>query len=44
VMQGSYTELVTGLSAGATTFKMKYKLVTSGSATFTNRAVSAIPL
>ena len=44
VMQGSYTELVTGLSAGATTFKMKYRRTVSGSATFAQRAISAIPL
>ena len=42
--QGSYVELVTGLTAGATTFKMKYRLTTSGSATFSNRTITAIPL
>jgi hypothetical protein len=44
VLQASYTELVTGLNVGATTFKMKYRLTASGTATFANRAISAIPL
>lgn len=34
--------VVTGLSAGSTTFKMKYKVI-SGTGTFANRRISVIP-
>ena len=35
--------LVTGLAAGSTTFKLKYR-VNSGTGTFTNRRISVIPI
>ncbi len=35
--------LMTGLTAGSTTFKMKYR-VTAGTGTFKNRRISVIPL
>lgn len=39
----SYARLLTGLSAGATTFKLQYR-VTSGTGTFIRRTMSVIPL
>ena len=41
--QASYTDLLTGLSAGSTTFTLKYR-VTAGTGTFTNRTIAVIPL
>lgn len=35
--------VVTGLTAGSTTFKMKYKVI-SGTGTFANRRIAVIPL
>lgn len=39
----SYCYLATGLTAGSTTFKMKYR-VSAGTGTFLNRNISVIPL
>jgi hypothetical protein len=36
--------LLTGLSPGSTTFKLKYKATGGGTAQFTNRAIAVIPL
>ena len=41
--QTGSTFMVTGLTAGSTTFKMKYK-ASAGTATFANRRISVIPL
>lgn len=41
-MQTGSTFMMTGLTAGSTTFKMKYKTNT-GTATFANRRISVIP-
>lgn len=40
----SKTELVTGLTAGSTTFKMKYKAGTAASKSFLRRSISVVPL
>lgn len=42
--RGSYTTLVTGLTAGSTTFTAKYERITGGTATFVNREISVVPL
>lgn len=36
--------LLTGLTAGSTTFKMKYKIAVAGTGTFLNRRIAVIPL
>ena len=38
------TTLLTGLSPGSTTFKMKYRAQNGGTATFMHRAISVVPL
>lgn len=42
-VQSSYVILLTGLTAGSTTFKVQYK-VTGGTGTFQNRGISVVPL
>lgn len=38
------TFLLTGLSTGSTTFKMKYRRLTAGTSTFSYRNISVVPL
>lgn len=38
------TFLLNGLAAGSTTFKMKYKIVTASTGSFTDRRISVVPL
>lgn len=40
----SYGVLVTGLTPGSTTFKLKYRIITASTGTFSNREISVIPL
>lgn len=42
-MVGSYAKILTGLTAGSTTFKMKYR-VGSNTGTFQDRSISVLPL
>lgn len=42
--RGSYTALLTGLTAGSTTFTAKYRQSNGGTAAFTYREISVIPL
>lgn len=41
---GSYAVLLTGLSAGSTTFTCKYEVLVGGTAQFYDRTISVIPL
>jgi hypothetical protein len=43
-MQTGVTFLLTGLAAGSTTFKMKYRMDSAGTGTFLNRTISVVPL
>lgn len=40
----SYSVLVTGLTPGSTTFKLKYKIIVGGTGSFQKREISVIPL
>lgn len=41
--QASWSKVLTGLSAGSTTFKLKYR-VSAGTGNFLNRSISVVPL
>lgn len=42
--QSSWSYMATGLATGSTTFKMKYRAVTGGTVTYSNRYITVIPL
>lgn len=42
--QVGVSKLMTGLTPGRTTFKMKYQVESSGTGTFANRSITVVPL